>query len=355
MKYLNPISTLSGLLLAVTVTGLPAQAVGFTAPPGQGAPSQATGGASRGSIKFAPTRGQGAPSQATGGASRGGIKFAPARGQSAPTQTTGGASRGGVKFAPAGGQGAPSQATGGASRGSVFFKPAGGQGAPSQTTGGASRGNILFKPAKGQSAPLRSSGGASRTGRYDLTEMGNPTGAAGPAALLAMLPQSYTGNTISERPTLMVYLPASGAKSAAFSLKDATGKTLYEKNLPVSGNAEVMAIALPADAPSLTVGQSYQWYVGLQVEGELNPSTPYVDGWIQRVEPSAKVAAALQQPDLLKQAEVLGSEGVWYDCANKLATLRANAPSETLNKEWSDLLGTVGLQDVSMMPVVNAQ
>jgi hypothetical protein len=332
MKHLNSISTLSGLLLSAIVISLPAQAVGFTAPPGQGAPSQATGGASRG-----------------------GIKFAPARGQSAPSQATGGASRGAVKFAPAGGQGAPSQATGGASRGSVFFQPAGGQGAPSQATGGASRGNILFKPAKGQSAPLRAAGGASRTGRYDLTEMGNPTGAAGPAALMAMLPQSYTGNTISERPTLMVYLPASGAKSASFSLKNAMGKTLYEKNLTVSGNAEVMAIALPADAPALAVGQSYQWYVGLQVEGEINPNTPFVDGWIQRVEPSMKVAAALQQPDLLKQAEVLGSEGIWYDCAHKLASLRASAPSETLNKEWSDLLGTVGLQDVSMMPVVNAQ
>jgi Domain of Unknown Function (DUF928) len=331
MTYLNRISTMAPLVVAMVVSGLPAQAIGFKAPAGQGAPSQATGGASRGAIKFAPARGLGAPSQATGGASRGAIKFAPARGL-----------------------GAPSQATGGASRGS-FFKAPRGQSMPGQATGGASRGSVFFKPAKGQAAPLRASGGASRTGRYDLTEVNGPTGAAGPAAVVAMLPQSYTGNTISDRPTLMVYLPASAARMASFSLKNAQGQTLYQRNLAVSGNAEVMAIALPADAPALQVGQSYQWYLGLQVDGDLNPSTPYVDGWIQRIEPSAKVAAALQQPDLFKQAEVLGAEGVWYDCAAKLAGLRASQPGNaTLDQEWTDLLSAVGLQELSAMPVVSA-
>jgi hypothetical protein len=332
MTYLNRISTMAALVVAAVVSGTTAQAIGFQAPPGQGTPSQATGGASRGGVKFAPARGMRAPSQATGGASRGAIKFAPARGQ-----------------------GAPNQATGGASRGSIFFKAPTGQGAPGQATGGASRGSVFFKPAKGQSAPLRASGGASRTGRYDLTEANGPTGAAGPAAVMAMLPQSYMGNTISDRPTLMVYMPASAAHQASFSLKDAQGKTLYQSNLAVSGNAEVMAIALPADAPALQVGQTYQWYVGLQVDGDLGPSTPYVDGWIQRVEPSAQVAAALQQSDLFKQAEVLGAEGVWYDCAAKLASLRTQSPGNaTLEKEWSDLLGAVGLQELSAMPVVAA-
>jgi Domain of Unknown Function (DUF928) len=308
MTYLNRISTMAALFV-VAASGATAQAIGFQAPPGQGTPSQATGGASRGGIKFAPARGMRAPSQATGGASRGAIKFAPARGQ----------------------------------------------GAPNQATGGASRGSVFFKPAKGQSAPLRASGGASRTGRYDLIEANAPTGAAGPAAVMAMLPQTYMGNTISDRPTIMVYMPASAARQASFSLKDAQGKTLYQRNLAVSGNAEVMALALPADAPALQVGQTYQWYVGLQVDGDLGPSTPYVDGWIQRVEPSAKVAAALQQSDLLKQAEVLGAEGVWYDCAAKLANLRAQSPGNAmLDKEWSDLLGAVGLQELGAMPVVAA-
>jgi hypothetical protein len=112
----------------------------------------------------------------------------------------------------------------------------------------------------------------------------------------------------------------------------------------------MMAIALPADAPELAMNQYYQWYVALNVEGELNPSTPYVDGWIQRVAPSATVQAAMQQGDLLKQAEVLGAEGIWYDCVAKLAALRAQEPdNEILQKQWTELLGSVGLQEVSQV------
>jgi hypothetical protein len=327
MKYLNPISAMTVLLLvgaSVGLTAVSAHAIGFAPRPGQGAPSQATGGASRGAIKFAPARGQGAPSQATGGASRGAIGFVPRPGQ-----------------------GAPSQATGGASRGS-FFKPPTGQGAPQQATGGASRGR-LFKPAKGRGSVLRASGGASRVARYDIN-MNSPIAAAGPAALIAMLPESYSGTTVSARPTLMAYLPASTAKTAVFSLKDEAGNTVYQKNLNVTGEAEMMAIALPADAPELAINQYYQWYVALNVEGELNPSTPYVDGWIQRIEPSANVQAAMKQGDLLKQAEVLGAEGIWYDCVAKLAALRVQQPdNEMLQKQWTELLGSVGLQEVSQV------
>jgi Domain of Unknown Function (DUF928) len=255
-------------------------------------------------------------------------------------------------FAPPAGQGAPSQATGGASRGN-FFKPPTGQGAPQQATGGASRGR-LFKPAKGKGAPMRAAGGASRVGRYDLNAAGNNISAStGPAALIAMLPSTYSGTTVSAHPTLMAYLPASPAHTAMLSLKDEAGNMVYQQNFPVSGEAGLVAIALPSSAPALEVNKNYQWYVALPVDGDLNPSTPYVDGWIQRVEPTAAVAAALQQPDLLKQAEVLGANGIWYDCVAKLAAARASQPdSKALTEQWTELLESVGLQDVSEVPMI---
>jgi Domain of Unknown Function (DUF928) len=281
------------------------------------------------------------------------ISFAPRPGQGAPSQATGGASRGNIKFAPRPGQGAPSQSTGGASRGNLFRAPKG-KGAPQQATGGASRGQ-LFKPAQRQGAPSRSAGGASRIGRYDLTQLSsqNLSAATGPAALVAMLPSTYSGTTIAARPTLMAYLPASSANTATFSLKDAAGNLLYQQQIAVSGEAGVMPIALPAAAPALELNQQYQWYVALHVDGELNPSTPYVDGWIQRVAPSDALQTALQQPDRLKQAEALGAEGLWYDCAATMAALRAEQPDNpALVAQWTELLTSVGLQEVSQVPVI---
>ncbi len=307
MKQFNSANTLGMLLWVVSSLGLVAgnaQAVSFTPPPNQG----------------------GAPNQSTGGASRGSIKFAPPKGAPTPKSSTGGASRGG------------------------FFNPPKDQGAPSQSAGGASRGQ-LFRPVKGRGTPLRAAGGASRVGRYDLNAA--TSNQVGPAALVAMLPPTYNGTTVLAHPTLMAYLPASTAKTAIFSLKDEVGNMVYQQTLTVSGEAGLIAIALPANAPALEVNQNYQWYVALPVDGELNPSTPYIDGWIQRIEPTAAVATALQQPDLLKQAEVLGANGVWYDCVAKLAAMRASQPdSKALNQQWQELLESVGLQDVAQVPLV---
>jgi Domain of Unknown Function (DUF928) len=310
MKHFNPTRIFGVILLVAGSIGLAAgnaQAIGFTPAAGSGAPSQATGGASRGRF-FKPVMRNGAPSQATGGASRGG-----------------------------------------------FFKPPADQGAPQQAAAGASRGKF-FKPAKGKGVPQRASGGASRVGRYDLnSQSDNSAASAGPAALVAMLPQGFNGTTIAAHPTIMVYVPESSAQTAVFSLKDDAGNMIYQQQLAVSGQAGLVAIALPSNAPALNLNQNYQWYMALQVDGELNPSTPYVDGWIQRVAASPELTTAMQQSDQLKQAEVLGANGIWYDCVAKLAGLRASQPNRPdLDKHWAELLESVGLQDVNQVPLLSS-
>ncbi|MGI0488599.1 DUF928 domain-containing protein [Pantanalinema rosaneae CENA516] len=324
MKRRYLASTLSSFVLITGSACTSAYAVTFTPPPNNSAPSQATGGASRGSY-FTPTASNGAPSQATGGASRGGY------------------------FTPAAGNGAPSQATGGASRGNLFT-PAAGNGAPQQAMGGASRGN-LFTPAVGNGAPQQAAGGASRVGTYYI----NPSmvGATGPAALIALLPQTFYGTTVSERPTFLVYIPASNATEAVFSLKDDAGNLQYQMTVPIADKVGIMPISLPSDAPALAVGKNYQWLMAIKLDGQLGPSTPYVDGWVQRIQPSAELSASLHQEDALKRAEALGKNGVWYDCAATLAAVYASQPTnDTLTKQWAELMSSVGLQEISTAPIV---
>jgi Domain of Unknown Function (DUF928) len=341
MKHRYLASTLSAIALLASSTWNSAHAVKFTPPSNNGAPSQATGGASRGSF-FIPASGKGAPSQATGGASRGSL-FTPRSGKGAPSQATGGASRGSL-FTPRSGKGAPSQATGGASRGSLFT-PRSGQGTPQQATGGASRGD-LFTPVSGKGAPQQAAGGASRVGNYYL----NPSNveSTGPAALIALLPDNFYGTTVSERPTILVYLPASNAEEAVFSLKDEAGNTQHQMTIPVAGKSGVIAVKLPADAPGLVVGKNYHWFLAVKVDGQLSPSTPYVDGWIERIQPSAELAAAMQQKDPLKRAAAFGQNGVWYDCVETLAALHSTQPTDVnLIKQWEELLSSVSLKDIA--------
>ncbi|MEH2360508.1 DUF928 domain-containing protein [Nostoc sp.] len=328
------------IIALVTSSAWSADAVTFTPPTNGGSPSQATGGASRGSM-FTPSAGKGAPRRATGGASRGSM-FTPSAGKGTPRQATGGASRGDL-FTPAAGKGTPRQATGGASRGDLFT-PAAGKGTPQQATGGASRGD-LFTPAAGKGTPQQASGGASRVGTYYLNPSTVSTTA--PAALIAVLPQNFYGTTVSERPTILVYLPASNAQEAVFSLKDEAGNMQHQMKIPVAGKTGVIAIKLPANAPALAVGKNYQWLLALKVDGELSPSTPYVDGWVKRIQPSPELATAMQEQDALKRATALGKNGVWYDCVATLATVYTAQPSNpTLRKQWEELLSSVSLKEI---------
>ncbi len=272
------------------------------------------------------------------------ITFKPPARNSAPTTATGGASRSSL-FVPRQGKGAPTTATGGASRGNLFTP----QGAPRQASGGASRGN-LFTP---QGAPRRTAGGASRVGAYYL----NPStvAATGPAALIGLMPASYYGTTLSERPTVMVYLPASNAKEAVFSIKDEVGHTHYQMTIPVANKSGIVKITLPEQAPSLVVGKNYQWFFALKINGQLSPSTPYVDGWIERIQPSAELVAAMQQRDLLAQAKALGENGVWYDCLATLAQIQASQVNNpTILKQWEELLTSVGLQEIAQAPLLGS-
>ncbi|AFZ02481.1 DUF928 domain-containing protein [Calothrix sp. PCC 6303] len=302
MKHRSLVSTLSVIALVASSAWSSAYAVTFTPPPKNSTLSSATGGASRGNF-FIPKKGNGAPSQTIGGASRGN-----------------------------------------------FFIPKKGNGAPSQTVGGSSRGN-LFTPDKKNSAPQQASAGSSRVGNYYL----NPSSAAvtSPAALIGLMPQSYYGTTISERPTVMVYLPASNAEEAVFSIKDEAGNMHHQITVPVSGKSGVIAVKLPDDAPSLAVDKNYQWFLALKVDGQLSPSTPYVDGWIQRIQPSAELSKAMQQQDPLKQAEALGKNSVWYDCVATLASLHASQPNNPiLIKQWEELLSSVSLKGIVTAPLV---
>ncbi|WP_445638106.1 DUF928 domain-containing protein [Nostoc sp. DSM 114161] len=276
------------------------------------------------------------------------VTFTPPAKNSAPRQATGGASRGNL-FTPTKGNSAPRQATGGASRGNLFT-PTKGNSAPRQATGGASRGN-LFTPAEGNSAPRQASGGGSRLSTYYL----NPSvvAAEGPAALIALLPQSFYGTTVSERPTILVYLPASNAEEAVFSLKDEAGNTQYQMTIPVALKAGVIAVKLPANAPALAVGKNYQWFLALKVDGTLSPSTPYIDGWIERIQPTAELATVIQQEDALKRAAAFGKNGVWYDCVATMAALHTAQPKNvTIIKQWEELLSSVSLKDIATVPLV---
>ncbi len=317
----KPLSVFALLVgIAWTQTGA-AQAVSFTPPADNAAPQRTTGGASRGAF-FTPPSDNAAPRRATGGASRGSF-FTPPADNAAPQRTTGGASRG------------------------AFFTPPADNAAPQRTTGGASRRVIFTAPEESMLEQLNSE-----------STRGNTYGSSGAIALasqsmLAILPESFYGTTLEERPTILAYVPASTAQTAVFSLKDEAKNLHYQMSVPVSSEGGLVKIQLPEAAPALEVGKSYQWYLALQLDGELTPASPFVDGWVKRIEPSAAVANALTQGNQLANIELLGAQGIWYDTAAQLAALHLAQPTNPeIAQHWDELLESVGLSEIEIAPAI---
>ena len=292
-------------------------------------------------VIFKPSRQNAAPKQSTGGASRGTQWVS--RNGGAPKTSVGGASRG-TLFKPMPGR-TLRQSGGGASRG-ILFKPTG---RVLRAAGGASR-NAMFSSG---SAPRKTAGGASR----EATAYINPVESTQyPAALMALVPQEFYGTTLSDRPSLLVYMPESNAEEAVFSLKDEAGQLIYQTVLPISGEAGIARVQLPASVPALDVGKNYQWLTALKIDGRLSPSTPYVDGWIQRIAPTAEMTAALKNPDAIARAEALANVGIWYDSASALAEAIEQKPDhEALRKNWQELLTSVGLESIQSAPMLQYQ
>ena len=301
-------TSILGFTLIASAAWIPSQkvlAVSFSSPPDSSAPRRSTGGASRTIFQNGS-----APQRSTGGASR--TIF---QNGSAPIRSTGGGSR------------------------TIFQNDS----APIRSVGGGSR--TIFQ---NDSAPIRSVGGGSRDGRRYLNQP--DITAEQPAAILALLPQSYYGKTISQHAEILVYVPQSAARDSVFSLKDTQGNTVHEMNVPISGQPEIISIKAPT---KLEIDKEYKWFLALKTDGQLSTRTPYVNGWIKRVRPNQKVKASMQQPDLLQQAETFAEEGIWYDCVATLAKLRASQPNnQNLEEEWLELLESVGLNQINKAPIV---
>ena len=270
--------------------------------------------------------------------------FMPSADDAAPRGTTGGASRSGF-FTPPSDARSPGGTTGGASRGSFFIPPSD-QGTAMGTTGGASRG--IFT---GSSEAVETTNGSARSNLYGETAT---LPAAAGTSMLAVMPDSFFGKTVEARPTILVYVPASNASEAVFSIKDEVKDFVYEMTMPVPSSGGVVAVQLPSSAPELTVNQNYQWYLALEIDGLLKPESPFVDGWVKRVSRTDEVAASIEG-DAITEITALGSDGIWYDTAAKLAALQVGQEDEAISHHWYELLESVGLADIAAAPIVMGQ
>ncbi|MFP5270957.1 DUF928 domain-containing protein [Coleofasciculus sp.] len=204
------------------------------------------------------------------------------------------------------------------------------------------------KPRRRESAAVR--------GGTEAAVVPNSCGNSSDEQMVALLPPTEPVRTVAEHPTILVYLPENTAKQAEFYLKEADkDEIIYETTVTLPGHSGIVSVPLPDNGtlPALEVGKMYTWHFFVICQDMTNE--PYVEGQIERVEPSPNLVAELENASPRDRAAIYAEAGIWYDCLNSLAQLRRSAPNDTaIASDWAELLESVGLDTISQKPLISS-
>ncbi|MBW4494248.1 MAG: DUF928 domain-containing protein [Oscillatoria princeps RMCB-10] len=192
-------------------------------------------------------------------------------------------------------------------------------------------------------------GGATRTG----SQCAASAGASSEQGAMALIPSSNVGLTVGERPTFFVFVPATTAKEASFSLQDESENLIYRTKVPLPSGGGVMGVALPATAPALQVGKNYKWMLEVHCSAEFDPDNPLVEGLVRRTEINSALASKLEKASTnLERSAAYGEEGIWYEAVSALAAARQLQPQDSnLESNWEELLTSAGLKAIATQPL----
>ena len=207
--------------------------------------------------------------------------------------------------------------------------------------------NVTFKPP-GKSKPDYTVGGASRdNGRCPEDARDSSP------SLISLIPVNNQGLSIAERPTFFVYVPATVAKKAFFSIKDKNEDYYYQTNISLPSSPGIISFQLPVDAPVLEVGKDYNWSFVMICGQTLRPGDPEVRGTVKRIEQTSALKAKQEQLSPLARASAYANEGIWFDTLATIAQLRQSQPSnQTFASTWVEILESVGLEEIATEPLL---
>ena len=174
--------------------------------------------------------------------------------------------------------------------------------------------------------------------------------------VIALMPKSNLGKTITERPTFWFSLPAvSQDRSLEFGLYDSEGELAFKETLAVTAEAGLAQISLPETAAPLAINRDYRWYLSVVCNSQSRAEDLTVTGWVRRVDPGSHFRAQLAASTPEEQIALYESSDLWFDALTALSTLHHGGSAEdSIEQKWATLLQTIELPQVISAPFVGA-
>ncbi|AFZ00819.1 DUF928 domain-containing protein [Calothrix sp. PCC 6303] len=176
---------------------------------------------------------------------------------------------------------------------------------------------------------------------------------SGNKSVKAIIPATNIGLTVTPRPSIFVYIPQTKAEKGFFSIQEEESNYYYQTSISLPKQSGVMEVSLPGEVPALEVGKNYKWSLAMICSQYLEPDSPFVTGWIRRVEANKNIPNISESKIALDRASKLAANGVWYDTLASVAKLRQlNPHNRNLEVSWQRLLESAQLNAIAQEPLV---
>lgn len=164
------------------------------------------------------------------------------------------------------------------------------------------------------------------------------------SGLVALSPTTRLGTTLAERPSFLVYVPETSARTAEFSLRDDNGRGVYRTTLALTNTRGIVSLSLPAEAPPLEVGEQYTWSFAVICDPNNRLSDRFVTGIVQRIEFDSTRLRQIQQASLRERVSLYQEADAWYDMLAVLFELQRTQPNNSsIYTIWDEFLQSGGV------------
>ncbi|MEG4573844.1 DUF928 domain-containing protein [Microcoleus sp. N3A4] len=174
-------------------------------------------------------------------------------------------------------------------------------------------------------------------------------------SITPLVPPTNIGLTLTESPTIFVYVPQTSAEVEFTLLTEKEDAVVYEKTFKVDKSG-IIGVSIPATGDnnkSLEVGKRYVWSFSMVCDPEDRSADSVVKGFVQRIEAQATLKSDLANPDPMTRLNVYAKNGIWYETLATLAQMRRQTPEDArLTAKWTQLLQSQGLESVAAQPLV---
>ena len=175
--------------------------------------------------------------------------------------------------------------------------------------------------------------------------------------LIALAPeysksQVILGLTAKERPTFWFYIPYDPSLVyAELGLEDELNEDTYK--VVSTKTPGIIGVPLPSISSPLQIGKQYRWNFNIYCKQD-DGFLASVEGNVQFQPLNSALANKLKYATPHEQALIYAANGIWYEALTILANLhRLPKQNAQLSQDWSNLLESVGLQNLASEPIID--